>query len=99
MVSIRVLYWCVCICAQLLSHVRLFATPWTIAYQAHLSMGFSKQEYLNGLPFPPPGDLRDPGLPSMCPAPPALAGGFFTTSATCEAHVPRIIQQEILVCD
>ena len=78
MVSIRVLYWCVCICAQLLSHVRLFATPWTIAYQAHLSMGFSKQEYLNGLPFPPPGDLSDPGIIPMSLVAPALADRFFT---------------------
>ena len=74
MVSIRVLYWC----AQLLSHVRLFATPWTIAYQAHLSMGFSKQEYLNGLPFPPPGDLSDPGIIPMSLVAPALADRFFT---------------------
>ena len=44
-----------------LSHVRLFATPWTIAYQASPSMGFSKEEYCSGLPFPSPGDLPDPG--------------------------------------
>ena len=50
-----------------------FATPWTIAYQALLSMEFSKQEYWNGLPFPPPGDLPDPGIK---PASPAVAGGF-----------------------
>ena len=45
-----------------LSHVRLFATPWFVAYQAPLSMGFSRQECWNGLPFPSPGDLPDPGL-------------------------------------
>ena len=45
-----------------LSRVRLFATPWTIAYQASPSMGFSRQEYWNGLPFPSPGDLPDPGI-------------------------------------
>ena len=45
-----------------LSHVRLFATPWTVAYQAPLSMGFSRQEYWSGLPFPFPGDLPDPGI-------------------------------------
>ena len=44
-----------------LSHVRLFATPWTVAYQAP-SMGFSRQEYWSGLPFPSPGDLPDPGI-------------------------------------
>ena len=45
-----------------LSRVRLFATPWTVAYQAPLSMGFSKQECWSGLPFPSPGDLPDPGI-------------------------------------
>ena len=45
-----------------LSHVRLFATPWTVAYQAPPSMGFSRQEYWSGLPFPPPGDLPNPGI-------------------------------------
>ena len=45
-----------------LSHVRLFATPWTVAYQAPPSMGFSRQECWSGLPFPSPGDLPDPGI-------------------------------------
>ena len=45
-----------------LSHVRLFATPWTIAHQAPLSMGFSRQEYRSGLPFPSPRDLPNPGI-------------------------------------
>ena len=44
-------------CACVLSHVRLFATPWTVVHQAPLSMKFSKQEYWSGLPFPIPGDL------------------------------------------
>ena len=48
--------------AQLLSHVRLFATLWTVACQAPPSMGFSRQEYWSGLPFPPPGDLPDPEI-------------------------------------
>ena len=47
---------------KLLSHVRLFATPWTVAHQAPLSLGFSRQEYWSGLPFPSPGDLPDPGV-------------------------------------
>ena len=46
---------------KLLSHVRLFATPWTVAFQAPPSMGFSRQEYCSGVPFPSPGDLPDPG--------------------------------------
>ena len=45
-----------------LSCVRLFVTPWTVAYQAPLPMGFSKQEYWSGLPFPSPRDLPDPGI-------------------------------------
>ena len=45
----------------LLSHVQLFATPWTVAYQASPSMGFSRQECWSGSPFPSPGDLPDPG--------------------------------------
>ena len=51
------------------------ATPWTVACQAPLSMGFFRQEYWNGLPFPSPRDHPDPGIE---PTSPALAGGFFT---------------------
>ena len=50
------------VATQLLSRVRFFATPWTVARQAPLSMGFSRQEYWSGLPFPSPGDLPDPGM-------------------------------------
>ena len=52
--------------------------------QASLSVGFSRQEYWSGLPFPPPGDLPDPGIEPMSFMTPALAGEFFTTSATGE---------------
>ena len=58
------------------SSVQLFATQWTIAHQALLSMGFSRQEYWSELPFPFPGDLPDPGTE---PRSPVLAGRFFTT--------------------
>ena len=54
-------------------------TPWTVAHQAPLSMEFSRQEYWSGLPFPPRGDLPDPGIEAVLPVSPALAGGFFTT--------------------
>ena len=50
-----------------LSHVRLFATPWTVAFQAPQSMRFSRQEYWSGLPFPSPGDLPDPGTKPRSP--------------------------------
>ena len=63
-----------------LRHVQLFATPWTAARQAPLSMIFSKQEYWSGLPFSPPGDLPDPGIEPVSLVSPALAGGFFTTA-------------------
>ena len=53
---------------KLLSHVRLSATPWTVAYQASPSMGFSRQEYWSGLPFPSPVDLPDPGIEPRSPA-------------------------------
>ena len=53
--------------ARMLSRVQLSATPWTVAHQAPLSMGFPRQEYWTGLPFPLPGDLSDPGIePVFC---------------------------------
>ena len=55
------------------SHVQLFATPQTIAHQAPLSMGFSRQEYWRGLPLPSPGDLPDPGIE---PRPSKMQAGF-----------------------
>ena len=66
-------------CAQSLSHVQFFATPWTVSHQVPLSMGFSKQEYWSGLSFPPPWDLPDPGIEPTSPVSPVLAIGFFTT--------------------
>ena len=60
------------------SHAQLFATPWTEARQAPLSMGFSRQEYWSGLPCPPPGDLPDPGIEPTSLMSPALAGGFIS---------------------
>ena len=60
---------------------------WTVAHQAPLSMGFFRQEYWSGLPFPSPGDLPDPGMEPTSLMSPALADGFFTTSATWEAPV------------
>ena len=53
---------------KLLSRVRLFATPWTVAHQAPWSMGFSRHEYWSGLPFPSPGNLPTPGIEPRSPA-------------------------------
>ena len=64
-----------------LSRVQLFSTPWTVACQAPLSMGFSRQEYWSGLPFPSPGDLPNPGIE---PRSPALEADAFTLCATRE---------------
>ena len=74
----------------ILSRARLFVTPWTIAYQALLSMRFSRQEACSGLPFPSPGDLLDPEIE---PESPASAGGFFTTEppGSAECHLPSAI--------
>ena len=70
-----------------LSRVRLFATPWTVAYQAPQPMEFSRQEYLSGLPFLPPGDLSNPG---MEPGSPALQAEALTIWATSEDIVVHI---------
>ena len=74
----------VCVCCHF-SCLQLFATLWTIACQAPLPMGFSKQEYWSGLPCHPPGDLLDPGIKPTFLMIYALAGRFFTTSTTWEA--------------
>ena len=69
------------LCQTLCDPMGSFATC-----QAPLSMGFSRQEYCSGLPFPPPGDLPDAGIKPVSLASPELAGGFFTTSANWEAQ-------------
>ena len=84
------------LCVQSLSPVRLFATPWTRAYQASLSMGFSKQELWRGLPFHLPGDLPDPGIEPVSPLPPALAGRFITTEPPGK---PRIFTKHFVNTD
>ena len=67
------------------SHVWLFVTPWIVAHQAPLSMGFPRQEYWCGLPFPSPGDLPEPGIE---PASSALAGKFFTMEPPGKSREP-----------
>ena len=61
------------------SRVWLFLTPWTVAHQIPLSMGFPRQEYWNESPFSSPGYPPDPEFEPTCPVSPSLAGGFFTT--------------------
>ena len=80
-----------CVCALSPSVVSDSAIPWTVARQAPLSMGFSRQECWSGLPFHSPGDLPDPGIEPAFLLSPALAGGLFTTGATWEPNVVLII--------
>ena len=70
------------LCLRVCSVVYDSVTLWTVAHQAPLPMGFFRQEYWNGLLFPPPGDLPDTGIKLVSLVSPALAEGFFTTSAT-----------------
>jgi len=69
-----------------------FATPWTIAFQVLMCMGFRRQEYWNGLPFPSPEDVPDPGIE---PTSPALADRFFTTETSQKHHIKGVC---VFVC-
>ena len=84
-------HWSTCDHEVAGSHVQLVATPRTVGCQAPQSMGFSRQEYWSGLPFPFPGDLPHPGIELRSLMSPALAGGFFTTSATWEVPACSLI--------
>ena len=72
-----------------LSRVRLFATPWTVAHQAPPSMGFSRQVYWSGLPFPSPGDLPNPGIKPRSPA--------FQADALTSEPPGKLKEHEILI--
>ena len=78
---LTLLFYTMLLCCTL-SHVRLFATPWTVAHQVRLSIGFFKQEYWSGLPCPPPGGLPDPKMEHASLMSSALAGASFTATAT-----------------
>ena len=81
-----------------LSRVQLFAMLWTVAHQASVSMGFSRQENWNGLPCPTPRDLSDPGIEPVSLMSPALEGGFLTTIAICRkvVRMNKIIYMRII---
>ena len=70
-------------------HVQLFASPWIVARQAPLSTEISRQEYWNGLPFPPPGDIPDSGIKPMSLESPAMADGFFTWEPKIKGLTPE----------
>ena len=77
---------CVCVLSGF-SRLGLFVNLWTIACQAAVSVGFSRQEYWSELPCPSQGDIPNPGIKPQSLMFPALAVGFFTTSAIWEAHI------------
>ena len=83
--SLDVIYVC-CAAISLFRRGQLFATLWNAARQVSLSMEFFRQEYWSGWSCSPPGDLPDPVIKPASPLSPALAGGFFTTTATWEAQ-------------
>ena len=78
-----------CTCAQSLNPVQLFVTPWTAVCQAPLSLGFSRQEYWIGLPFPSPGDLPNLGIEPTFPTSPALAGERATKDTHTHTHTHK----------
>ena len=79
------------------SHFQLFATLWTIASQAPLSIGFSRQEYWSGLPCTAPGDLPNPGIEPTSLSSPELISGFFTTSDAWDASVSKYLPIKYLI--
>ena len=87
--KLRIRVPCV-LCSQSLSCVQLFATPWTIARQAPLSLEFSRQKYWSGFQFPTPGDCPDTGILPASPASPTLADRVFTTAPPYNSAIPLL---------
>ena len=87
-----------CTRTWMLSHVQLFATLWNIAYQAPLSLGFSRQEYWSGFQFPIPGDLpKSETEPEFNFMPPALACEFFTTASPGKPKKPENVKGHLFL--
>ena len=86
---------CVCVSIHVLSCVRLFATPWTVAHQASLSVGFSRQEYCSGLPFPSPGE---PSRPRDQTQVSCIVSRFFTTVPPGKPNLTQIQLSKAGVC-
>ena len=83
-----------CALLRYISCVQLCVTPWIVACQDPLSMGFSRQEYWSGVPFPSPGDLSNTGIQSTPLTSQALAGGIFTTSTTWRAPKDALLASQ-----
>ena len=94
---------CVCVCTCVHAHAKSLQSCltlwdlWTVTHQGPLSMGFSRQEYLNGLPCHPSGGLPNPGTKPSSLTSPALAGGLFTTSIKCQVSGIYLEQVEIML--
>ena len=91
-------YPCACVRAKSILLYLTLCDPMDCSPQAALSLGFPRQEYWSGSPFPPPRDLPDPGIEPMSLTSPALADGFFTTSATWEAFYTNIWGSSFYSC-
>ena len=78
-------------CVHVFSVMSNLAAPWTVAHQAPLSLGFSRQGYCSRLPFPTPGDLPDPGIEPTSPMSPVPAGGFFTIVSPGKPHYEKYL--------
>ena len=87
-----------CACAQSLRCVWLCVTPWPIAHQAPLSVGFPRQESWSEWPFPPLGNLTDPGIELVSPESPALAGRFFATAPPGKPKLLPKVQSVLIAC-
>ena len=100
----RILEWGAIAFSEVASVVSNSVILWLVACQVPLPMGFSRQEYWNGLPCPPPGGLPDPGIKPASLMSPALEVGFFTTSTIWEAHIwyeseSEVAQSCLTLCD
>ena len=91
-------YTCKCVHAHSVTQSSLFATPWTGAHHASPSMGFFKQEYWSGLPFPSPEELPDPETEPMSAACPALASRFFTMEPPGKPVIYIFMHIHVYVC-
>ena len=87
---------CVCMYVCVFSVMSDFGVPWTVPFQAPMSIEFSRQEYGSGLPFPTPEDLTNPEIKPVSPASPALTDKFFDTSTTWEAPGIPLVKDVML---
>ena len=95
MKSHEIIFWAYLLTVLVLSCIQLFATLWTVAHQAPLSMGCPRQKYWSGLPFPPTGDLPNPGVRPTCPGSPALRVDSLPLSHRGISPVPKLFHCDL----